>query len=156
MKIEEKLLSRIKINNNTQCWEWTRGKSLGYGHIVVNKKNRCAHRVSYEAFIGEIPYKMVVCHKCDNRRCINPDHLFLRTYLDNYMNCKDKGRLNFKINMRKRVNKSFPGKIIRIKRAFARNKSIEEIAVMVKMTIEEITDIRDKKIYADIGTSIEY
>jgi hypothetical protein len=76
------------------CMEWTRGinKRHGYGYLSFKNKKQRAHRVSYELSFGPIPEGMHVCHKCDNRRCINPDHLFLGTDLDNVRDCVSKGR----------------------------------------------------------------
>lgn len=156
MDIKEKLLSRIKINLDNECWEWQKGKMRKYGAIRLNGKSQLAHRVSYNVFVGEIPNKMLICHHCDNPPCINPKHLFLGTYKDNYQDCKNKNRLNYKGNFTKKLSKSLCGKIIRIKRALSKNKTIIEIALLTKMTQQEISDIRDKKIYADIGTSITF
>jgi hypothetical protein len=52
-----------------------------------------AHRFSYERFIGIIPDEMMVLHKCDITFCVNPDHLFLGTQLDNMRDAKQKNRL---------------------------------------------------------------
>lgn len=52
-----------------------------------------AHRVSYEYFKGRIPKGKIICHKCDNPKCINPDHLFVGTRTDNYWDARKKGHI---------------------------------------------------------------
>ncbi len=90
---------------NGECWNWT-GKIInsGYGSLVqgVNgkKKYLSAHRESYKVFKGKIPLNMNVCHTCDNKKCINPEHLWIGTQKDNIRDCSKKGRKNTKLGPR--------------------------------------------------------
>lgn len=83
------LMERVVFGLNT-CW-YFRGTidELGYGRVAGKK----AHRQFYEAFNGKIKKGMFVLHKCDVRNCVNPEHLFLGTQLDNMRDCKAKGRI---------------------------------------------------------------
>lgn len=87
------LKSRTEVDPDTGCWIWLGStQSNGYGRVAVNGRSVYAHRASYAEFCGEIPDGMDVCHTCDVRNCINPDHLFLGTRADNMRDCKVKGR----------------------------------------------------------------
>lgn len=84
-----------KIIKTNYCWIWTaglRGKT-GYGAFKLNGKVVDSHRVSYELHKGGIPKGVYVCHTCDNRKCVNPDHLFLGTPKDNWQDGFDKGKI---------------------------------------------------------------
>ena len=75
------------------CWLWSGccGKD-GYGVMGVGRKQKRAHRMAYECFVGEIPDGMLVCHTCDVPRCVNPEHLFLGMPKDNTADMVKKGR----------------------------------------------------------------
>lgn len=75
------------------CWIWCGGDfSYGYGAFSYNNQNRPAHRISWFLYRGEIPKGMMVCHRCDQPLCVNPEHLFLGTQRDNMADKVRKGR----------------------------------------------------------------
>jgi hypothetical protein len=92
---KERFIEKIKINPETNCWEWQACISnKGYGVININKKSILAHRYAYETFVGPIN-NLHVLHRCDNRKCVNYNHLFLGTNQDNVDDKVNKKRQNF-------------------------------------------------------------
>lgn len=83
-----------KISSTSGCWLWTGYLDKdGYGKIIYsNKRTAKAHRFSYTRYIGKIPAGMLVCHTCDIRNCVNPEHLFIGTSRDNTQDMVSKGR----------------------------------------------------------------
>lgn len=85
-----------KINKTSTCWNWIGAKSsVGYGQTYFNSKVIYSHRVSYELFNGPIKNNLCVLHRCDNRICVNPKHLFLGTKKQNTQDMILKGRDKF-------------------------------------------------------------
>jgi hypothetical protein len=91
-KLSDRFWSRVDKTNT--CWNWigTKGPT-GYGYISVKHKNTRAHRLSWTFVHGPIAEDLCVCHKCDNPSCVNPDHLFLGSNLENRRDSASKGRV---------------------------------------------------------------
>jgi hypothetical protein len=86
LSLAERLMARCTKNGG--CWDWNgSADAKGYGRLNIGNKPVLAHRASWEAFRGQIPNGSYVLHKCDNPRCIRPEHLFLG---DQQMNMEDK------------------------------------------------------------------
>lgn len=85
------LYRRISQDEKTGCWNWLQSVgSHGYGNAYWNKKVRTAHRFSYFLHKGD-PGNLHILHRCGNRRCCNPDHLYAGTDKDNHLDAVKDG-----------------------------------------------------------------
>lgn len=83
--------SLVKKGNG--CWKWIGGvDGNGYSRVWCNGRRQAAYRVAYELTKGPIPEGMLACHHCDNKLCVNPDHLFIGTQKDNMQDWTRKGK----------------------------------------------------------------
>lgn len=93
-----RLLNMVIPEPNSGCWLWIGSlKKGGYGQIGgFNKSGKrtmlSAHKASYLAFNGDVPDGLIVRHTCDNRICVNPDHLVVGTQKDNFNDMVERGR----------------------------------------------------------------
>jgi hypothetical protein len=95
----ERFWSKVNIGAFDSCWEWSAGiNEKGYGRFRVGQKQARAHRISWELCFGKVSENLCVLHKCDNRKCVNPNHLFLGTAQDNANDMSAKWRNQTVVN----------------------------------------------------------
>jgi hypothetical protein len=141
MRLKDSLMKRIKINKKTGCWE-IQGylDKDGYGEVSGKR----AHRAAYELFIGEIPPKINVCHKCDNPKCCNPDHLFLGTQKENIKDMMLKGRKDPRFGERNTQNKIKEHQVLEI---FNSNDLQHQIAKKYGIDQSTVSYIKSGKLW---------
>jgi len=149
--IPQQFWSKVKIVDLFECWEWQAAKIWnGYGRIVVNQKWLLAHRVAYELSFGNITEGLCVLHKCDNRSCCNPAHLFLGTQADNIHDMCLKNRQSSAIGSHNYNAKLSEDDVIKIIELLKNNMNQREIADKFLVTQTTITYIKKYKTWKHV------
>lgn len=145
-----RFLSKVKHRDfsSTECWTWCgASKGNGYGNVRMGKKNETAHRHAYKLFVSpNIPDGMDVCHSCDNRCCVNPDHLFIGTRRENMAAMKQKGRGAG--GARKHLRED---QIQEIRQRLAAGVSPRQIANQLGVNYGTVTSIKRGESYVGLG-----
>jgi hypothetical protein len=150
-KLMEKLLVGSEVVANG-CREWRGGKTdYGYGRVRLDKtKKRRAHRMMWMLINGEISEHQFVLHKCDNRLCINPEHLMLGNQSDNMTDMVKKGRhKKGEGHSHAKLNDEKVREIRRLAKVGQRLVDIAEVMEISPSTIHSIVNYKAWKHVAD-------
>jgi len=130
-----------EIREGSDCHWWTGAlMASGYGSFRINNdRTQFSHRFAYERAFGEIPKGLLICHHCDNKLCVNPDHLFAGTQKDNMDDMYAKGRGHKARGEKNGLAKLSDEKVLEIKKMLLAGKS--------QTAISEIYDVSQRTIY---------
>ena len=147
-KARAKIVEKSTPDTNG-CWNWDACiQSNGYARVTYRYKTMGAHRLSFMAFNGPIPPGHDVCHICDNRKCVNPNHLFSGTRKQNMEDCTRKGRQakGNDLPQSKLTNKQ----VFRIRDLHDLGLSVKEITKLFNVTAETIRNVINRKTWSHI------
>lgn len=146
-----RLLRRCVINHSNGCLEYKGALSKwGYGIIGVFGKRYMTHRFVFESHNGEIPKGMMICHKCDNPKCVNIHHLFMGTCKDNVQDCVRKGRWIKAKGERHGLSKLTPEKVLDIRRRYKNGETTYALGKEFSVDPTNITSICRRKTWTHI------
>lgn len=113
----------------TGCVEWTGSlKSNGYGQIYGEGKKHYTHRLAWRFAVGPIPDGLLICHTCDNPKCVNVAHLFLGTFRDNMQDCVRKGRIQDQRGSRNNHARLTDEQVLEMRELYRTGQPIKAIA----------------------------
>ena len=149
---KERLEEKFRVTPG--CWIWiacsTKG---GYGQISKKRKMVMAHRAAYELYVEAIQDGLIIRHKCDNPRCVNPDHLVPGTYKDNMQDMYSRNR---QADMRGRTVGEKHGKSklteMQVLEILSDTRTQGKIAEDYRVSRTCIGDIKRRRLWAYLGT----
>lgn len=140
------------IDHSTGCWNWNQAINRGTGYGVkrdADGKTPNAHRAVHIMLHGPVGKGIEICHTCDNRSCVNPDHLFAGTKSDNMRDAVNKGRMAIGVkNSQARLS---PSQVKAIRHMYRNGKYLQrELADLFNVTRENISRITTRYSWSHI------
>lgn len=142
-----------KVRKSESCWEWTAQlKQDGYGYFRVHSSlQMLAHRYSWTLSNGPIPKGMLVCHHCDNPKCVRAEHLFLGSNNDNYQDSARKGRRVYVRGERIATSKLTADDVVKIRAKRDAGQSGPSIAREFGVSHVAVYKISKREFWAHVG-----
>lgn len=146
--IRERFMEKVSPEPNSGCWLWTGAiVTGGYGVIARGDGTRTnvqAHRLAFELFKGQ-KGEGFICHHCDNRSCVNPDHLFVGDHAANMRDMWEKGRSGLR-------NAVHPRRLTddQVRDIRSRRMSLSRFAKLYSIDLALVSRIASKKVYCDV------
>jgi hypothetical protein len=143
--LPDRIEDKISPEPNSGCWCWLGGVDKdNYGRAWDSRLQRDAkaHRLVYELLVGPIPADRQLCHTCDNPYCVNPEHMFVGTNLENCEDCKAKGRNN--VGVRHGSSKLSEAEVISIR---ASSDPARKLAAEMGISLATIYHIRSRRVW---------
>ena len=136
-------MKKIDRRDSDDCWEWLGGKVKGYGQLRDGSRRVLAHRYSWQVFKGPIPVGKLVLHKCNNKACVNPNHLYLGNECDNAVDLKSSGFVPMSCIL---TNEQ----VINIRKDYASGKiSLGHLAKKYAVSVVTVHNVVRRKTYKD-------
>lgn len=131
------------VDKTEGCWIWKGAtQNKGYGKLSFRgKKTAVASRVSYELFKGPLEGKLLVCHTCDNPSCVNPEHLFLGSNMENMLDMVEKGR---------QYSKLTPEQVLKIRKMWNNGSTQAKIMEEFKIGCGHLSNIIHRRIWKHV------
>ena len=153
MQLSERFQKKVEMIPGFDCHFWSGSITKnGYGKFSKDGGGgwNLAHRVAYEQKFGKIESGLYACHKCDNRLCVNPDHIFLGTAKDNAVDRDKKNRRTVLRGEQHGRNKLKVEEVLEIRNLYGAGNSTWNLGKLYGVNPKTIRDIVDRKIWSHL------